>query len=171
MAIGSSSGVLAWSPGYDDIGAHAVEVEAREPGDLAAAQRFDLAVEARFNRPPRIVSDPPASAAGSEWTCQAATADPDGDSLSWFLVAGPPGMAIDAATGLLAWTPAPGLAPSVAIWVEDGRGSSARQSFALTFLFLGGEAIPLPGEKLCGRDPTEDPLSPCRYPEESCKGG
>jgi hypothetical protein len=143
MSIGSSSGLLSWMPGYEHVGSHAVDVEARDPGGLTAVQRFALAVEARINRPPRITSDPPLTAAGAGWSYPAAAADPDGDPLTWFLAAGPAGMTIDAASGRVAWMPTPGAAANVAIQVEDGRGGLARQSFTITAGDAGGEP-PLP---------------------------
>ncbi len=143
MAIGATSGILSWTPGYEDLGPHAVEIEARDVEGFASAQRFDLAVEARINRPPMITSDAPASASGLAWSYPVKAVDPDGDPLTWFLAAGPAGMAMDASTGLLSWAPAPGAAASVSIAVEDGRGGSARQSFTLASGDAEGDA-PIP---------------------------
>jgi hypothetical protein len=60
--------------------------------------------------------------------------DPDGDPLTFSLDAAPAGMTIDAATGLLTWTPTPAQIGNhtVTVRVHDNGGGAAIQTFTLT---------------------------------------
>ncbi|MBD3393860.1 MAG: hypothetical protein GF410_17760 [Chitinivibrionales bacterium] len=58
-----------------------------------------------------IVQTVPASVnveAGAGYTDSITAADPDGDTLSFSIVAGPDGLGIDSTTGIITWTPAAG---------------------------------------------------------------
>ncbi len=131
LAIEASTGRIEWSPGFEHLGEHRVDVEAKDPQGAAAAQAYVLVVEARINRPPSITSAAPSIAAGESWSHQNTAVDPDGDALTWLLVTGPSEMAIDA-SGLLSWSPVPAGAQLVVIRVEDGRGGLAEASFSLS---------------------------------------
>jgi len=74
-----------------------------------------------------LAGDPPV-----EYVYAAAAVDPDDDPLTWALLSGPPGMALDAA-GVLSWwvTSAQLGSHPVEIEVSDGRGGTDTQSFAL----------------------------------------
>ena len=100
---------------------------------LAAHQRLLDAAPA--NAPPEITSTPPPVATeGSPYHYPVGASDPDGDALAYSLDAAPAGMAIDAASGLVAWTPAAGQAGAhdVTVRVADPGGLFAIQSFTLT---------------------------------------
>mgnify|MGYP000911710671 FL=1 len=67
-----------------------------------------------LNRPPTIAPIADVSLVlGQRLSLALVASDPDaGQQLSWSLLAGAPaGLTLDAATGQLAWTPAPGQAP------------------------------------------------------------
>ena len=65
--------------------------------------------------------------------------DPDNDPLTYLLITGPQGMAINQASGLLAWnlTPTDAGQHDVTIRVDDGRGGLAEQHFTVTVLTQG----------------------------------
>lgn len=60
--------------------------------------------------------------------------DPDGDPVSYALVAAPSGMTIGAGTGVVQWTPQPAQvgAQQFTVLASDGRGGEARQAFTVT---------------------------------------
>ena len=100
-----------------------------------APARFTSRVVTPTNRAPTFASVPQTQASpGALWSYRARAIDPDGDTVTYALTAGPRGMALDAATGLLTWTPteAEEGAHDVAIVADDGRRGRATQRFALT---------------------------------------
>jgi len=85
------------------------------------------------NNPPKIVSVPPSAIKEGEFVYQIASEDPDGDSLEYYLLEGPSGMALDPGSGRLAWqvaSPPEGKA-EVAIGVNDGKGGKSEQRFTI----------------------------------------
>lgn len=64
--------------------------------------------------------------------------DADGDTLSFSLTAAPLGMAINASTGLITWTPVNAGAVQVMLVVSDGQGAQATQNFTVTVNFAPG---------------------------------
>jgi RHS repeat-associated protein len=105
MSIDPASGLVSWLPGPADAGVHTVTVRAADPLGLTAAQPYLLTVIER-NQPPSIVSTPPLQArAGEPYAYDVDARDPDGDTLVYSLPLAPPGMTIDPASGLVAWTP------------------------------------------------------------------
>lgn len=100
---------------------------------LAAHQR--LLDGGPANEPPAITSTPPTVATeGSPYHYPVGASDPDGDTLAYSLDAAPPGMAVDAASGLIVWTPADGQAGAhgVTARATDPGGLFATQSFTIT---------------------------------------
>ena len=134
MSIDPASGALRWNPTLDQLGAKTVTVQAADSLLASATQTWTINVGA-LNRPPRITSTAPVAAQTSELYLYAPRAvDPEGDALTWALVANPTGMTIDTATGLIRWTPATIQTGSatVTLRVSDGRGGSDTQSYTLT---------------------------------------
>ena len=82
--------------------------------------------------PPTPITD---AAVGEPYGYDAAATDPDGDALTFRLLAGPAGMTVDPPSGLVQWTPTADQAgtQSVLLTVEDGRGGSDTQTFTLRF--------------------------------------
>jgi RHS repeat-associated protein len=135
MLIDSASGRVDWTPSAGQIGTHAVGIRVDDGRGGWATQRFDLpVVAAGGNTPPVIISTPPeAIDLGDSLHYPLIANDADGDRLSYRLDTAPDGMAIDAASGLITWTPRPeqlGTHPVEAV-VDDGRGGIARQAFDL----------------------------------------
>jgi PKD repeat protein len=119
-------------------------------GGLSDTDTF-LVIAGGGNRAPSITTSALLLArAGFKYTYDADAIDPDlaiGDTLTWSLVAGPAGMAIDPASGLLGWNVPASAAGSypVTIRVRDALGLQADQSFTLgidatTFIIATGDA-------------------------------
>jgi hypothetical protein len=86
------------------------------------------------NTPPRIMSTPGTVPQNGQYAYQVQAEDPDGDAIVFSLEDGPPGMTIDARSGLISWTPAADAAgvKHVRIMAKDARGGFATQEFDLT---------------------------------------
>lgn len=87
------------------------------------------------NRPPAFASQPLTTALeGHYYYYEVAASDPEGDAVVLSLQSGPPGMALDAATGLLSWTPATSqIGPSaVELRATDAKGAYASQAFVVS---------------------------------------
>jgi hypothetical protein len=87
------------------------------------------------NAAPLFTTTPPTTAtAGVPLLYEAAAIDPDGDAVTFVLGSGPDGMAVEATTGRLAWTPTPaqGGPQAVTLLARDGRGGEAAQAFTVT---------------------------------------
>jgi RHS repeat-associated protein len=117
------------------------------PGDATAARRlaffnpnhtpftYDLVVLGQLNRPPAFTTQPGTEAIpGVPYVYQTGATDPDGDPLHFTLLTGPAGMAVDAATGKVAWGPQQSDlgTHAVALRVDDGRGGTAEQDYTIT---------------------------------------
>jgi YD repeat-containing protein len=124
--------LLTWTPTAADLGWHRVAVRAYDPLDAFAQQVLYLEVR-RPNTPPRFTSQPRTSGvAGAVHRDRIAAAD-DEDAFTFSVVSGPPGLSVDAASGLLFWPSAVTDAGSHAITVRatDDRGLWSDQSFTL----------------------------------------
>ena len=110
----------------------AVEVTAHDPS--ATGNSVRSAALTFGNRPPKIVSVPPASDATSPYEYVVKAVDPDGDHMAFQLETAPPGMTINAQSGHIVWS-----LPSnqhgtfhVKVVAQDGQGGAAFQEFDLT---------------------------------------
>ena len=133
MSIQPTLGILCWIPTADQVGPNSVVIQLDDGQGGFTTQAFTIVVRA-VNLPPAVVTTPPTRAAVSLVYAYALRADdPDGDTLSFALTASPAGMTIDAATGLIAWTPTTTQLGSqnVAVEVTDGHGGSATQTFTI----------------------------------------
>jgi len=135
LAIDASTGLVTWTPTEAQVGDHAVQLAVADPGGLTATQDFAVTVTEPENRAPEFTSTPVTTAqALAEYSYQATADDPDGDTLTFTLVSGPEGLAIDASTGLVTWTPTETQvgAHSVQLAVADPDGLTATQDFTVT---------------------------------------
>jgi hypothetical protein len=76
-----------------------------------------------LNRPPVFTSEPDVEAmADKPYRYEATARDPDSDPLRFSVVAGPVGLAVEALTGVVTWTPTPADVGNhtVTLRVEDG---------------------------------------------------
>ena len=145
-AIGSSSGLLTWTPVLAQVGSQAFAVRVEDGRGGWATQSFNVTVSlSGANQSPVITSTPAFSAAANAPYVYAVQADDaDGDALSYALESGPAGMTIDASTGLVQWTPTAGQLGSheVIIEVVDSKGGWAKQVYTLTVSEFGDNTAP-----------------------------
>ncbi len=84
-----------------------------------------------------------------EYVYNAAATDPENDTLTYTLLQGPPGMAVDPQSGQLTWAPTstgntsgPDGSVQVALQVSDGRGGTAEQDFTIRTIQNGPNTPP-----------------------------
>jgi hypothetical protein len=87
-----------------------------------------------FNSSPVIESTPITTAKeGAAYTYEVEATDPNGDTLTYSLTAGPDGMTINSNTGVISWTPTESQIGDNEVVVEVSDGSrSETQSFTIT---------------------------------------
>lgn len=109
-----------------------VEVMARDQDAAAAPARS--APSALGNTPPLIVSDPAPLTNREMYEYLVQAKDVDGDSVTYALETGPPGMTIDTATGQVTWKLLSGVTGThrVKVMADDGQGGAAWQEFELS---------------------------------------
>jgi basic membrane protein A len=101
-------------------------------GELSDSQAISIVVTEPENQPPVITSTAITSATvGEAYTYTVEAIDPDGDTLTYSLLAAPADMAIVATIGVISWTPTAAGTFSVTVNVSDGELSDS-QSFTLT---------------------------------------
>ena len=83
--------------------------------------------------PPQFVTAPPKSFSAMFYSYRAKAEDPDGDVISYSLETAPPGMSIDANSGLVEWDLTHAMAGehAVSIVAYDSAGQKAYQDFSL----------------------------------------
>jgi RHS repeat-associated protein len=133
--VDPNTGLLVWP--FALPGSHAISLSASDGAGGSAAQSWTLTVGSPSPNPtaPAIHGSPSATAAvGETYLYQPIADDPDpNDALLFSLTTAPPGMAVDAATGRVSWTPASSDTGShaVTLRVEDGGGGAATQSWSI----------------------------------------
>jgi hypothetical protein len=135
IVMDSSTGIITWIPSGTDAGTHYITIVVSDGRGGTDEQSFIVQVEEGINNPPVIISAPPTTAVqGAQYNYDVQATDPDGDTLTFGLTAGPIGMVIDANTGLIALMPFQihiGV-QNVTVQVNDGRGGTATQDFAIS---------------------------------------
>lgn len=134
MTIDSVSGLIIWTPDAAMLGSHEVDMQVADGQGGIASQSYNLLVNPPPNTAPTIVSSAQLSATeGQIYNYDVEAVDPDGHVLSYSLLSAPSGMTIDAASGLIVWTPSAGQQGSHAITlqVDDGHGGTAAQAYTL----------------------------------------
>ena len=135
LATSSSNPLGSGDPSYELLGSGDPSYELlsfTNPDQLRFT--FDVTLLAQENTPPFFSSIPNLSAAiGSTYQYTATATDPDGDALTYALRIAPSGMTIDAAQGVLTWTPAADQSGTHRVQLEatDGRGGTALQTFTI----------------------------------------
>ena len=132
--IDTLSGVMTWTPTFDQIGTHTFRVGA---ASLVDGDSQDLFIEVlpRANEAPVITTTPPAGLVfvGNNYSYDVDATDADGDTLLYELTVAPAGMTIDSATGLVGWTPEVGQngLHAVTVSVDDAFGGVTTQSYTI----------------------------------------
>jgi uncharacterized repeat protein (TIGR03806 family) len=126
LALTPASGVISGTPTTATTGA----AFTARVSDAVGVQR-DAALAIAIGGAPAITSTAITTAdVGAAYTYDVEAA---GDPPPTFaLVTGPPGMSIDAATGVIAWTPATAGSAAVSVSASNGMGPDALQSFTIT---------------------------------------
>jgi RHS repeat-associated protein len=126
---------VVYTPAQHYHGPDSFTFRARDASLVSPPATVQIAIAA-VNDPPVITSTPDLLATqGAGYSYQATATDPDaGDTLSFSLASSPDGMTIDAATGLIAWTPTMAQSGNhpVQLVVTDAAGANAQQSFTIT---------------------------------------
>lgn len=133
MTIDSTSGRITWTPSAGQTDGHTVKLRVEDGAGGAASQQWTITVLTQLpNRPPVIDSIANFVALVDEpYEYDVSAYDPEGAPITFDLVAAPAGMDIDAASGLITWTPqAPGPV-TVAIKVTDAQEDFGSQVFDL----------------------------------------
>jgi hypothetical protein len=97
------------------------------------------------NSPPVIISSPPTGLADqNQYLYHVVAEDPDGDPVTYTLLAAPPGMQIDASTGQVSWqvTPEHEGRHSIEIAVADQAGAKMLQHYVLEITSEDGQVLP-----------------------------
>ena len=135
MTIDNTTGRLSWTPDGNNVGIHPISVEVSDNFGATDTQTYDLrVVQDNENKEPSIVSSPITGATvGEKYRYPARATDPEGDQLTFSLLVGPTGMAIDPESGILVWRPHGSQIGShdVALQVVDGFGGQATQTFQI----------------------------------------
>lgn len=132
MSVDGFSGLLTWTP--SQAGQYTVRLRVRDGSGAWSDQAFTLnVVGATENAPPQITSRPRTlfGAVGQPFGYNLNATDPNGDTLTYTLIEGPPWLSLQAATGFLRGTPTAEGEYAVTVRVSDGRGGWAEQSFTL----------------------------------------
>jgi hypothetical protein len=126
-----TGGVWTYTPDPDYTGADSFTYRVRDRGDpngdtasalSSAVGTIDLNVVASNDAPVIAPIGALSAEEGSAFSFALAASDADGDALTYTLLSGPAGAAVDSATGLLTWTPADGpAAAGFSVRVSDGR--------------------------------------------------
>ncbi|MBN4055271.1 tandem-95 repeat protein, partial [bacterium AH-315-K03] len=133
MSIDAPSGLINWTPTYEQSGSHAVTVMVSD-GELNTTQNFSITVS-DTNRLPTITSTAVSNAQeNTTYIYNVEAIDIDADTLNYLLTTFPVGMSIESTTGVINWQPDYSSAGdhSVTITVNDGQGGSDQQTFILT---------------------------------------
>ncbi|OUR88395.1 hypothetical protein A9Q81_23950, partial [Gammaproteobacteria bacterium 42_54_T18] len=103
MNISLLSGVITWTPTFNDAGAELVVVEVSD-GEQSVQQSFTLTVK-NTNQAPVISSTPITNASeNTDYQYNVLANDPDGDALTYQLVGAPEGMSVNGG-GVVSWIP------------------------------------------------------------------
>ena len=158
-SVASGSGAsVSWTP--PDDGAYTITAVATDPQGASGMSTLGVAVA---NVAPTIDSTAPASAdEGVLYVYQAAVTDPGDEVFTWSLSGSAPAtMVIDAATGLLEWTPDYNEALvgsfTFVLTVDDGDGATDSQSWTVNVTLADDDADGLPDgwELANGLDPAD----------------
>ena len=133
MSIDSEFGMIRWHPTKDALGVQPVRVRTADRFGNAVEQSFTIAVRSSTTVP-TISSAPPTDAVVGRTYVYAVTVDnPSRSPLQFALPVASVGMTIDAATGVVTWTPNTNQAgpATVVIRVSDALGNFSTQSYAI----------------------------------------
>ena len=145
MTIDNATGRLNWIPDSNDLGTHPISIEVSDSLSASDTQTYDLrVVQPNENEVPSFVSAPITGAAvGQKYRYPAKATDSDGDQLTFGVLLGPTGMAVNPRSGVLVWRPHGSQIGShdVTLQVVDGFGGQAAQTFQIQI--VEGNSAPM----------------------------
>ena len=133
MSIAPSRVTIRWVPTKDQLGVQSVKIRVTDVLGNMAEQSFVIAVRSS-SLVPTISSAPlTEGAVGQTYVYAVSVANPSRSPLTYSLNVAPAGMQIDAALGVITWTPNPNqIGPIVvSIQVRDSLGSFSTQTFSI----------------------------------------
>ncbi|MFN7889311.1 MAG: putative Ig domain-containing protein, partial [Pirellula sp.] len=133
MSIAPSRGTVRWVPTKDQLGVQTVKIRVTDVLGNMVEQSFVIAVRSS-SLVPTISSAPlTEGAVGQTYVYAVAVANPSRSPLTYSLSIAPSGMQIDAALGVITWTPSSSqVGPTVAsIQVLDAVGNFSSQTFSI----------------------------------------
>ncbi|BAY84562.1 YD repeat protein [Calothrix parasitica NIES-267] len=141
------NGLLTFTPKGNLRASYELNIEVSDGRGGTDTQAFTVEINSVVidNRPPTFTSTPIIeSNLGTEYSYQPTATDPDGDTLTFSLIEGIPGLSIEAETGLLLWNPTVEQlgGNSVAIQVSDEEGLTDTQSFTISVQDIATNAAP-----------------------------
>ncbi|MDO8528058.1 MAG: putative Ig domain-containing protein [Deltaproteobacteria bacterium] len=132
--VNPTTGVLTWTPGFDQAGSYPNVGITASDGSLSVTQRFSITVN-NGNRPPVMEAIPNRTINENQLlTITPRASDPDGQTLNFSGNNLPRGAAVNSTTGVLTWTPGfdqAGTYPNVGITASD-ENLSVTQRFSIT---------------------------------------
>jgi choice-of-anchor C domain-containing protein len=134
IAFLPGTNIIRWVPTTSQVGPQSVTIRVTDQAGNFTTQDYTVIVEATApNRSPVVTSQARAFATlGKPYEYLVTASDPDGDSLTFQLIASPDGMSVDGVTGLLNWPNPLAGKSTVSVAVTDGRGGRGIQTFTLT---------------------------------------
>lgn len=146
MTINTNTGLVRWTP--TNAGNFLVQAAADGVGG-SAFQGYSLTIVPYTNLPPQFTSTPVLTALPNAlYTYTAAAVDPNLDTVTYSLTQKPSGMAINATSGLVTWTPTTSQmgGNTVTVTASDGHGGTATQTFNLVVMNPGVTVLPIPDQ-------------------------
>ncbi|MGJ5817502.1 putative Ig domain-containing protein [Paludibaculum fermentans] len=141
--IGPQSGIAEWVPQFYQAGAFPVTLRVKDPAGAIASQTFTINV-AIANKPPVFTSTPLTTGSATQtYTYSAKATDPEGTAVKYGLNVYPYNMAINAATGVITWTPSVAQTGvhNITVRATDANGLNTFQLYTLT---IGASDTTLP---------------------------
>ncbi len=139
LTIDRATGTLNWSPLLTQVGLYSFDVLVLDGHGGEARQTLDLTVvgnNAQNDSPIFTTTAKTTAAVGTRYQYDANADDPEHTKITYTLILGPQGMVIDAATGLVTWTPeadgANSVATTVILKAADQEGGVVLQTYTLT---------------------------------------
>jgi len=133
MMIEPDTGRVAWTPRTEQLGTHPVTLIVSDEAGASASQSWNVELVAEpVNRPP-VVSSVPVFDATTDvaYEYDVDGFDLDGQLIMFQLATAPDGMSIDAASGLVTWTPSAAGLVVATVHVVDPLGAVGSQSWEI----------------------------------------
>ncbi|MBI4449260.1 S8 family serine peptidase [Candidatus Woesearchaeota archaeon] len=141
MSLNASTGLIQWVPKNSQVGQNNVTVNATDALGNSSAQVFVITVA---NNPPNITTIPALNATeGVNYRYDVNATDEGDGNATYTLNISPGGMIMNAASGLINWTPNTSQTGqnNVSVVFNDGNGGVVAQAFTITVLDITKPSI------------------------------